>query len=106
MYNDISPQVLSFATIIIGTINYGVPSGHVTPNFIYGLFWYVTSCATAITRWYSHGESRAYVSFAVLVCFPMLMIWFNKPHDLNTFTPAWAFLVFPMVSFPSIPQTS
>ena len=36
---------------------------------------------------------RAYVSFAVAVCFPMLMIWFNKPHDLNTFTPAWAFLV-------------
>ena len=32
-------QVLSFATIIIGTINYGVPSGHVSPNFIYGLFW-------------------------------------------------------------------
>jgi hypothetical protein len=23
----------------------------------------------------------------------MLMIWFNKPHDVNTFTPAWAFLV-------------
>jgi hypothetical protein len=23
----------------------------------------------------------------------MLMIWFNKPHDLTTFTPAWAFLV-------------
>ena len=31
--------VLSFATIIIGTINYGVPSGHVTPNFVYALFW-------------------------------------------------------------------
>lgn len=27
----------------------------------------------------------------------MLMIWFNKPHDLSTFTPAWAFLVFPMM---------
>jgi len=25
------------------------------------------------------------------------MIWFNKPHDLTTFTPAWAFLVFPMM---------
>jgi hypothetical protein len=23
----------------------------------------------------------------------MLMIWFNKPHDFKTFTPAWAFLV-------------
>jgi len=27
----------------------------------------------------------------------MLMIWFNKPHDLTTFTPAWAFLIFPMM---------
>jgi hypothetical protein len=27
----------------------------------------------------------------------MLMIWFNKPHDLSTFTPAWAFLIFPMM---------
>ena len=27
----------------------------------------------------------------------MLMVWFNKPHDLTTFTPAWAFLVFPMM---------
>ena len=25
------------------------------------------------------------------------MIWFNKPHDLKTFTPAWAFLIFPMM---------
>jgi len=27
----------------------------------------------------------------------MLMIWFNKPHDLATFTPAWAFLIFPLM---------
>ncbi|ETW79319.1 C4-dicarboxylate transporter [Heterobasidion irregulare TC 32-1] len=70
--------VLSFATIIIGTINYAVPTGHVDPGFIYSLFW-------------------VYVFLAVMVCFPMLMIWFNKPHDLTTFTPAWAFLVFPMM---------
>ncbi|KAI0328810.1 hypothetical protein GY45DRAFT_1254191 [Cubamyces sp. BRFM 1775] len=70
--------VLSFATIIIGTIKYAVPSGHVGPGFIYALFW-------------------VYVAFAVLVCFPMLMVWFNQPHDLRTFTPAWAFLVFPMM---------
>ncbi|KAI0798201.1 voltage-dependent anion channel [Abortiporus biennis] len=70
--------VLSFATIIIGTINYAVPTGHITPGFIYAMFW-------------------VYVIFALLVCFPMLMIWFNKPHDLTTFTPAWAFLVFPMM---------
>jgi ABC-type nitrate/sulfonate/bicarbonate transport system permease component len=38
------------------------------------------------------------VTFALLVCIPMLMIWFNGQHDIKTFTPAWAFLVFPMVS--------
>ncbi|CAE6444889.1 unnamed protein product [Rhizoctonia solani] len=27
----------------------------------------------------------------------MLMIWFNKPHSVATFTPAWAFLIFPMM---------
>ncbi|KAI0753807.1 voltage-dependent anion channel-domain-containing protein [Fomes fomentarius] len=70
--------VLSFATIIIGTIKYAVPTGHVHPNFIYALFW-------------------VYVVFACLVCFPMLMVWFNSPHDLKTFTPAWAFLIFPMM---------
>ena len=36
---------------------------------------------------------RVYIVFALLVCFPMLMVWFNNPHDLSTFTPAWAFLV-------------
>ncbi|KZT18856.1 hypothetical protein NEOLEDRAFT_89147 [Neolentinus lepideus HHB14362 ss-1] len=70
--------VLSFATIIIGTINYAVPTGHIRPNFIYILFW-------------------VYIAFSLVVCTPMLMIWFNKPHDLTTFTPAWAFLVFPMM---------
>jgi tellurite resistance protein TehA-like permease len=70
--------VLSFATIIIGTINYAVPTGHVHPNFIYEMFW-------------------VYIAFALIVCFPMLMIWFNKPHDIKTFTPAWAFLIFPMM---------
>ncbi|THG98785.1 hypothetical protein EW026_g3460 [Hermanssonia centrifuga] len=71
-------MVLSFAPIIIGTINYAVPKGYVSPTFIYGLFW-------------------TYVSLSVIVCFPMLMIWYNKPHDLNMFTPAWAFLLFPMM---------
>ncbi|KII91028.1 hypothetical protein PLICRDRAFT_107381 [Plicaturopsis crispa FD-325 SS-3] len=70
--------VLSFATIIIGTINYAVPSGHVHPGFVYALFW-------------------VYVTFALIVCFPMLLIWFNKPHDLTHFTPAYAFLVFPLM---------
>ncbi|KAH9856069.1 voltage-dependent anion channel-domain-containing protein [Lenzites betulinus] len=66
--------VLSFATIIIGTVKYAVPTGHVHPGFIYALFW-------------------VYVTLSVVVCFPMLMVWFNRPHDLTTFTPAWAFLV-------------
>ncbi|KAI9509751.1 voltage-dependent anion channel-domain-containing protein [Russula earlei] len=70
--------VLSFATIVIGTINYGVIPGHISPEGIYILFW-------------------IYVFLSVFVCFPMLMIWYNKPHDLSTFTPAWAFLVFPMM---------
>ncbi|ELU40201.1 c4-dicarboxylate transporter/malic acid transport domain-containing protein [Rhizoctonia solani AG-1 IA] len=52
-------SVLSFATIVIGTINYAVPAGIISAS----------------------------------VSFPMLMIWFNKPHDITTFTPAWAFLV-------------
>ena len=55
-----------------------VPSGHISPELIYILFWF-------------------YVTLSILVSFPMLMIWFNKPHDLTTFTPAWAFLIFPMM---------
>lgn len=70
--------VLSFATIIIGTKNYAVPTGHVHPGFIYDLFW-------------------VYVVVAVMTCFPMLMIWFNGKHKLEEFTPAYAFLVFPMM---------
>ncbi|KAI0093302.1 voltage-dependent anion channel-domain-containing protein [Irpex rosettiformis] len=71
-------MLLSFATIIIGTINYAIPRKTVGPNFIYVLFW-------------------LYVGLSVGVCFPLLMIFFNKPHDLNKFTPAWAFLIFPMM---------
>lgn len=70
--------VLSFATIIIGTINYAVPHGIISPNGIYILFW-------------------VYVAFALIVCFPMLTIWFNKSHEVTTFTPAWAFLIFPIM---------
>ncbi|PFH54006.1 hypothetical protein AMATHDRAFT_53723 [Amanita thiersii Skay4041] len=70
--------VLSFATLIIGTINYGVPTGRISSGFIYSLFW-------------------IYVGFSLITCFPMLMIWFNQPHDLSKFTPAYAFLIFPMM---------
>lgn len=62
-----------------------------------------------------------YIAFALMVCIPMLMIWFNSSHDVSsspsfdasvqqlsltpslflhqikTFTPAWAFLVFPLM---------
>ena len=31
--------VLSFATILIGTVKYAVPGGHVSPGFVYALFW-------------------------------------------------------------------
>ncbi|QRV89934.1 malic acid transport protein [Ceratobasidium sp. AG-Ba] len=70
--------VLSFATIIIGTINYAVPAGIVSPTAIYALFW-------------------VYLSLSILVCFPMLVIWYNRPHNIETFTPAWAFLIFPLM---------
>jgi len=69
---------LSFATVVIGTINFIIQTGHTATTFVFVMFW-------------------VYVGLALAVCFPMLMIWFAKPHDLTTFTPAWAFLVFPMM---------
>ncbi|KAH7341936.1 voltage-dependent anion channel [Rhizoctonia solani] len=71
-------SVLSFATIVIGTINYAVPAGIIHVNGIYVMFW-------------------VYVALALVVSFPMLMIWFNRPHDITTFTPAWVFLIFPIM---------
>ncbi|THH06531.1 hypothetical protein EW146_g9588 [Bondarzewia mesenterica] len=65
---------LSFATIILGTINYG----HVGPRFIYILFW-------------------VYVALSLFLCMSMLTIWFNKPHDMSQFNPTCAFLIFPMM---------
>ncbi|KAI0029364.1 voltage-dependent anion channel [Vararia minispora EC-137] len=70
--------VLSFATLIIGTINYAVVPGLMDPSIVYGLFW-------------------VYVTLSIGVSFPLLVIWFWKPHDIKTFTPAWAFLIFPMM---------
>ncbi|CAE6392676.1 unnamed protein product [Rhizoctonia solani] len=71
-------SVLSFATIFIGTINYAVPTGIISTHGVYVMFW-------------------VYVALAIMVSFPMLMVWFNKPHDVTTFTPAWAFLIFPLM---------
>ncbi|KAH9480669.1 Malic acid transport protein [Psilocybe cubensis] len=70
--------VLSFATIVIGTVNYAVPLGHVSLNFTYALFW-------------------LYVAFSLITSFVMLMIWFNHSHELTAFTPGYAFLIFPLM---------
>ncbi|KAF9046254.1 voltage-dependent anion channel [Panaeolus papilionaceus] len=70
--------VLSFATLLIGTINYAVPHELISAESIYALFW-------------------VYVTFSIITCFFMLMVWFNKPHDLTEFSPAYAFLIFPMM---------
>ncbi|VDB94276.1 unnamed protein product [Peniophora sp. CBMAI 1063] len=70
--------VLSYATLLIGAINYDQVPVDVRPDLAYILFW-------------------IYVGLAVAVSFPLLMIWFNRPHDIRNFTPAWMFLVFPMM---------
>ncbi|KZV65538.1 hypothetical protein PENSPDRAFT_756417 [Peniophora sp. CONT] len=70
--------VLSFATLIIGTINYAVVPGYFHADLAYALFW-------------------LYVALAVLVSFPLLMLWFNRPHEISQYTPAWMFLVFPLM---------
>ncbi|KZV70721.1 hypothetical protein PENSPDRAFT_578977 [Peniophora sp. CONT] len=71
-------MILSFATIIIGIINYGVTPGVLARDSAYILFW-------------------IYVTLAVGISFPLLMIWYNQPHDVRTMSPAWMFLVFPMM---------
>ncbi|KAL4253503.1 tellurite-resistance/dicarboxylate transporter (TDT) family protein [Abortiporus biennis] len=71
-------MVLHSATLIIGASIYARQGINISADVIYILFW-------------------AYVVFAIIVCFPMLMIWFNQPHDLTKFSPAWAFLIFPMM---------
>ncbi|KAI0028289.1 voltage-dependent anion channel [Vararia minispora EC-137] len=70
--------VLSIATLIIGAIKYGVSPGIIRPTVIYALFW-------------------IYVTFSLAISFPILIIWFNKPHDIRTFSPTWAFLIFPIM---------
>ncbi|TFK27689.1 hypothetical protein FA15DRAFT_635310 [Coprinopsis marcescibilis] len=70
--------VLSFAGIIIGVIKYGIPKYGFNLESAYVLFW-------------------AYVAFSIVTCIPMLCIWFNQPHELAEFTPAYAFLIFPMM---------
>ncbi|KAG7443917.1 uncharacterized protein BT62DRAFT_988068 [Guyanagaster necrorhizus] len=71
-------MVLSFATIVIGTVDYDTTYGHVGHDLIYALFW-------------------IYLAISIATCFPMLKIWFSQAHDLAHFAPAYAFLVFPLM---------
>ncbi|PBK87630.1 hypothetical protein ARMGADRAFT_1121610 [Armillaria gallica] len=71
-------KVVSFATIIVGTINYDVTYGHVSSNLIYALFW-------------------VYLAIAMATCFPMIKITFSQRRGLVDFAPSYAFPVFPLV---------
>ncbi|PBK68181.1 hypothetical protein ARMSODRAFT_209496 [Armillaria solidipes] len=71
-------MVVSFATIIVGTVNYDVTYGHINPNLIYALFW-------------------VYLAIAMTTCFPMIKITFSQPRDLLHFAPSYAFPVFPLM---------
>ncbi|KAK0472532.1 voltage-dependent anion channel-domain-containing protein [Armillaria novae-zelandiae] len=71
-------MAVSFATIIVGTINYDVAYGHVSSNFIYALFW-------------------VYLAIAMATCFPMIKITFSQPRDLLDLAPSCAFPVFPLM---------
>ncbi|KAG0144444.1 hypothetical protein CROQUDRAFT_65042 [Cronartium quercuum f. sp. fusiforme G11] len=69
---------LNSATLILGLVNYGVPAKVVSWEALEVLFY-------------------CYIFLAIVICIPLLVAWYNKPHDLKTFTPAWAFLLFPMM---------
>lgn len=70
--------VLVFATIIVGTVNYGPPVG-IGPDELVVFFW-------------------IYVALAIMVAFTVLIIWFSTPRNPTAaMTPAWAFPVFPLL---------
>ncbi|KAG0144440.1 hypothetical protein CROQUDRAFT_14099, partial [Cronartium quercuum f. sp. fusiforme G11] len=69
---------LNVATLILGLVNYAFPAKVVSWETLEVLFY-------------------CYVVLALVICIPLLVAWYNKPHDLKTFTPAWAFLLFPMM---------
>lgn len=71
-------MVVSFATIVVGTIDYDMSYGRISSNLIYALFW-------------------IYLAIAIATCFPMIKITFSKPHELSNFAPSYAFPVFPMM---------
>ncbi|KAK0219179.1 voltage-dependent anion channel [Armillaria fumosa] len=76
---DIRPvNVVSFATIIVGTINYNAAYGHLSSNCIHALFW-------------------VYLAIAMATGFPMIKITFSQHRDLLEFAPSCAFPVFPLM---------
>ncbi|KAF8341352.1 voltage-dependent anion channel-domain-containing protein [Cantharellus anzutake] len=69
---------LSLGTIVIGTVNFAVPDGVVSSEFAYRLYW-------------------VYIALALIVTFGMTLLWFDEGHKLAEFTPADAFLIFPLM---------
>lgn len=31
------------------------------------------------------------------ICIPLILSWYDQPHDIMSFSPAWAFLLFPLM---------
>ena len=48
--------------------------------------WSILPLLSRTWGWSVH--SRVYVAMALIVCIPMLLIWFNSPHNITEFTPA------------------
>ncbi|KAF8341350.1 voltage-dependent anion channel-domain-containing protein [Cantharellus anzutake] len=69
---------MSLGTIVIGTVDFAVPDGAVSNRFAYRLYW-------------------VYIALALIVTFGMTLLWFDEGHKLVEFTPADAFLVYPLM---------
>jgi len=82
---------LSFATTTIGTIDYGQYNGSLKVRHL------LTTTQPSRVVSSTPALFWIYLILSLIISLPMLMIWFNNPHDLKTFTPAWAFLTFPMM---------
>ncbi|KAG0143471.1 hypothetical protein CROQUDRAFT_48789, partial [Cronartium quercuum f. sp. fusiforme G11] len=69
---------LDIAGIILGLINHAIPAKVITWQTIEILFF-------------------MYIVISLLICIPLILKWYDKRHDINTFSPAWAFLLFPLM---------
>lgn len=71
---------LSMASIIIGVLDneHGYCRNICGSTCAFTLFW-------------------VYLVLSLVICMPMLWLWFEKPHPLSDFTPAYAFPIFPMM---------